>query len=94
MVFAPPVGSRPSNTHIRLVRSGSARMALLFRDHLRANRQRVEYWSEFKLRVAEQTTDIAAYGQIKLPAWRLLMDLAESWALETGWHMPGFGTSP
>lgn len=84
-VFAPPAGSRRSNIHLRPAGSGSARLALLFRDYLRANPHRVIDWSEFKMQIARHIDDLAAYGQIKLPAWRLLMELAERWARETGW---------
>lgn len=86
MVFAPPAGSRRRSIHVRPSGSGSARVALLFRDHLRANSRRASDWSESKRRIAEQCADLATYGQIKLPAWRLLMDLSVAWAPETGWR--------
>ncbi|WP_353651449.1 GrpB family protein [Nakamurella sp. A5-74] len=79
-------GERRSNIHLRPTNSASARLALLFRDHLRASPQRIVDWSEFKTRVAQHTDDLASYGQIKLPAWRLLMDLAEIWAQQTAWR--------
>lgn len=86
LVFAPPPGSRPCNIHIRLRGSGTARLALLFRDHLRANPARTQWWSELKVAAARHTSSLAEYGQLKLPAWRLLMELAESWARDTGWE--------
>lgn len=44
-------------------------------------------WADFKLsvvRVAPQVT-LAAYGQIKQPAWLVLMHAADGWAERTGW---------
>lgn len=87
MVFAPPVGGRSRNVHVRSVDSASARLALLFRDHLRANPARAASWSELKTRAAELAPDLAAYGQLKHPAWLLLMDLAENWARDTDWRV-------
>lgn len=37
LVFAPPVGARAANVHVRQRGGGNARFALLFRDHLRAD---------------------------------------------------------
>lgn len=85
LVFAPPIGARTCNVHVRTVASGTARVALLFRDHFRANPTRTEWWSELKIRAAQHTTTLQDYGQIKYPAWHLLMDLAEAWAHDTGW---------
>ncbi|MGD7707067.1 GrpB family protein [Microlunatus sp. Y2014] len=84
-VFAPPSGARPSNIHVRTTNSASTRLALLFRDHLRADPQRTRWWSELKLAAAKHTTSLADYGELKYPAWHLLMELAEVWADETGW---------
>ncbi|WP_193107488.1 GrpB family protein [Brachybacterium sp. FME24] len=85
MVFAPPVGDRAVNIHVRVTPSGTERLSLLFRDHLRARPDRANEWALFKMKAAESATDLAAYGQIKAPAWRLLMQLAEAWATEAGW---------
>jgi GrpB-like predicted nucleotidyltransferase (UPF0157 family) len=85
MVFAPPVGGRPVNVHVRLASSETARQALLFRDHFRERPDRAAEWASFKTRAAECAPDLAAYGQLKAPAWRLLMQLAETWASGTGW---------
>lgn len=86
LVFAPAVGERAVNVHVRPAGSGSARLALLFRDHLRAVPHRAATWSDFKTAAATQASDLAAYGQLKLPAWRLLMELAEDWATRTAWE--------
>lgn len=91
MVFAAPAGDRAVNIHIRTADSATARIALLFRDHLRANDARAAWWSELKVAAADATADLAGYGRIKYPAWRLLMELAEAWAADTRWEPPAYG---
>jgi GrpB-like predicted nucleotidyltransferase (UPF0157 family) len=86
MVFAPPVGGRQVNIHIRVAGTPTARLALLFRDYLRANSEHAQTWSSFKLAAATACSDLAVYGAIKAPAWRLLMELAEHWAAQAGWQ--------
>lgn len=86
MVFAPPAGARSVNVHVRVTGSGTARVALLFRDHLRAMPERAATWSELKRAAAAQAEDLAAYGSLKYPAWLLLMELAEQWADATSWE--------
>jgi GrpB-like predicted nucleotidyltransferase (UPF0157 family) len=88
LVYAPPVGARPCNVHVRTASSATARLALLFRDHLRAHSQRTAWWSELKVAAARATSELGSYGQIKYPAWCLLMELAEVWASDTGWAPP------
>ncbi|WP_114558185.1 GrpB family protein [Desertihabitans aurantiacus] len=91
MTFAPPVGGRAQNIHVRAVGSPTLRLALLFRDHLRASPQRTAWWSELKTAAAAVAPDLAAYGRLKYPAWCLLMELAETWARDTGWRPPDHG---
>ncbi len=91
MVSAPPAGGRPVNIHVRTVGSASTRLSLLFRDHLRAHRIRTRWWSELKAEAATAVVDLAGYGRIKYPAWRLLMELAEAWARDTRWAPPADG---
>lgn len=43
---------------------------------------KVAIWSDFKLAIAAATQDLAGYGQIKDPAWLLLMECANRWAAE------------
>ena len=85
-VFAPPVGDRSINIHVREANSETARYALLFRDFLRANDDHRDTWGRFKLRLAEERPDIYVYGQVKATVQPLLMALAERWAAETGWQ--------
>lgn len=85
LVFAPAIGARPCNVHVR-ERNAAARYALLFRDFLRADECARTSWGAFKQRLARTVTDIYDYGQIKAPAIEVLMLGAERWAAETGWE--------
>jgi len=89
-VYAPPAGARPCNIHVHTASSATSRLALLFRDHLRAHPQRTAWWSELKLAAAGSTSDLGGYGRIKYPAWCLLMELADTWASDTGWAPPNY----
>jgi len=88
LVFAPPVGARRCNVHLREVGGPNARFALLFRDYLRADAGAREAWGAFKQRLALSVPDLLDYGQIKAPATQVLMAAAERWAAGTGWQ-PG-----
>lgn len=85
-VFAPPVGGRSMNIHVREAGAPTARYSLLFRDFLRSNDDHRDTWGRLKTRLAQEHLDIYAYGQVKAAAQPLLMALAEQWAAETGWH--------
>ncbi|MEV7623809.1 GrpB family protein [Actinoplanes sp. NPDC089786] len=86
LVFAPPVGARPSNVHVRESTGGNARYALLFRDFLRGDDDARRAWGAFKQRLAVSVPDLLDYGQIKAPATDVLMAAAERWAADTGWE--------
>ncbi|MCX5054568.1 MULTISPECIES: GrpB family protein [unclassified Streptomyces] len=88
LVFAPPVGARRCNVHLREEGGANARFALLFRDYLRANEAARRSWGAFKRRLALSVPDLLDYGQIKAPATEVLMTAAEHWSAETGWQ-PG-----
>jgi GrpB-like predicted nucleotidyltransferase (UPF0157 family) len=85
LVFAPPIGSRPVNVHVRQIGTAPARYALLFRDLLRADPTSRQVWGEFKLRLAETVSDKYDYGQIKASVQPLLMASAERWAAAHSW---------
>ncbi|MFC9456138.1 GrpB family protein [Streptomyces sp. NPDC056983] len=85
LVFAPPVGARPCNIHLREGSGLNARCALLFRDYLRADEPARRAWGAFKQRPAASVSDLCEYGQIKAPATEVLMAGAERWAAETAW---------
>ncbi|MFI6653126.1 GrpB family protein [Streptomyces sp. NPDC050529] len=85
LVFAPPVGARLCNVHLREADGPNARFALLFRDYLRAEEGARQAWGVFKQRLALSVPDLVDYGQIKAPATEVLMAAAEGWAARTGW---------
>ncbi|HEY0693303.1 MAG TPA: GrpB family protein [Kribbella sp.] len=92
MVFAPPIGARSCNVHVRVINSPTARIALLFRDYLSCHPAQTQAWSSLKAAIAALAPDLATYGSIKSPAWQLLMELAERWATDTGWQPYGAPT--
>jgi dephospho-CoA kinase len=87
LVFAPPIGARRCNVHVRLSGGPNARYALLFRDYLRADERARNGWGAFKQRLAVSVPDLMDYGQIKAPATEVLMAGAERWAAATGWSL-------
>jgi GrpB-like predicted nucleotidyltransferase (UPF0157 family) len=88
LVFAPPIGERATNVHLRIANQPNARFALLFRDYLRADPVARDAWGAFKQRLAQSVPDIYDYGQIKAPATQVLMRSAEHWAAQTHWTVP------
>jgi GrpB-like predicted nucleotidyltransferase (UPF0157 family) len=85
LVYAPPVGARTVNIHVRQIGGAGARYALLFRDYLRSDDDARDAWGAFKRRLAQSVPDIYDYGQIKAPATEVLMQGAERWAESAGW---------
>ena len=87
LVFAPPVGARIANVHVREHGGGNSRFALLFRDYLRSDCDARQAWGAFKQRLAVSVPNLLDYGQIKSPATEILMAAAERWAAEAGWRI-------
>ncbi|ATL26396.1 GrpB family protein [Streptomyces formicae] len=85
LVFAPPVGARRCNVHLRVDGRSNAQYALLFRDYLRADRVAREAWGAFKRRLARSVGTLEEYGRIKAPATDALMAGAQLWAIQTDW---------
>jgi GrpB-like predicted nucleotidyltransferase (UPF0157 family) len=79
LVFAPPVGGRSCNIHVRAAGTPNARRMVLFRDFLRANETARDAWGAFTTRLSENVSDLADYGQIKQPATIVLFEAAELW---------------
>ncbi|WP_030435906.1 GrpB family protein [Actinoplanes subtropicus] len=86
LVFAPPVGARTANVHVREHGGGNARFALLFRDYLRSDGDSRRAWGAFKQRLAVSVPNLLDYGQIKSHATEILMAAAERWAADAGWR--------
>jgi len=89
LVFAPPSTFRPSNVHVRRCGSQNERYALLSRDFLRANDDARNAWGRFKTQLAMATSNLSDYGAVKDPATDVLLALAERWAIDTAWIVPG-----
>ncbi len=87
-VFAPAVGARRVNVHVRAAGGAGDRYALLFRDYLRAVPQARDAWAVFKQDLARSVPDLYAYGWAKVPATEALMRDATAWALVSGWPGP------
>lgn len=78
-VYAPPVGERTINIHVRPDGAANSRFNLLFRDYLRANPEMRDTWAAFKQRLAESAPDLSDYGQIKQFATCILIEAAQAW---------------
>jgi dephospho-CoA kinase len=74
------------NLHVRLAGSPNERVALLFRDWLRAHPAAVPAYSAFKRDLAAAVADLDAYTDVKDPVVDLVIAAAETWATETGWR--------
>ncbi|WP_240167349.1 GrpB family protein [Streptomyces noursei] len=74
------------NLHVRVVGSPNERLALLFRDWLRAHPEAVPAYARFKQLLAEAVADLATYADVKDPVVDLVATVAEPWARATGWQ--------
>lgn len=89
LYFRAPAGSRPTNTHVRVLGSANQRYAVLFRDYLRHDRVSSGAYAQIKYALARLHPDDAqAYYDIKDPACDLIMAAAECWAAATGYQQP------
>jgi GrpB-like predicted nucleotidyltransferase (UPF0157 family) len=73
------------NLHARLVGAPNERLALLFRDWLRAHPAAVSAYSALKRSLADAVTDLDTYAEVKDPAVDLVIAAAEPWAAAHGW---------
>jgi GrpB-like predicted nucleotidyltransferase (UPF0157 family) len=73
------------NLHVRLAGSPNERLALLFRDWLRAHPEAVHAYAAFKAALAQAVGDVAVYAEVKDPVVDLVIAVAEPWARDTGW---------
>ncbi|MBO1333199.1 GrpB family protein [Streptomyces sp. VRA16 Mangrove soil] len=74
------------NLHVRRAGSPNERLALLFRDWLRATPKAVPAYARFKYVLADAVPDTGTYADVKDPVVDLVAVVAEQWAAETGWH--------
>jgi GrpB-like predicted nucleotidyltransferase (UPF0157 family) len=77
------------NLHVRVVGSPNERLALLFRDYLRAHPLAMAAYSQFKKTLAEHVDDLDDYSDIKDPVVDLVAAAAAAWAGDTGWQPHG-----
>jgi GrpB-like predicted nucleotidyltransferase (UPF0157 family) len=73
------------NLHVRLAGSPNERLALLFRDWMRAHPAAVCAYAAFKRALAGAVTDADDYTEVKDPVVDLVMAVAEPWARQAGW---------
>ncbi|MEV5614120.1 GrpB family protein [Streptomyces sp. NPDC052225] len=74
------------NLHVRRAGSPNERLALLFRDWLRATPEAVPAYARFKYVFAGAVADTGTYADVKDPVVDLVGVVAEQWAERTGWH--------
>ena len=74
-----------ANLHARATGSPNERVALLFRDWLRAHPAAVSAYSSFKLALAQAVPELEDYTDLKDPIVDLVLAAAEPWAQATGW---------
>jgi GrpB-like predicted nucleotidyltransferase (UPF0157 family) len=77
------------NLHVRVVGSPNERLALLFRDWLRAHPDAVAGYGRFKLELAAAVDDLNTYTDIKDPVVDVVVAAAGRWASEIGWRPHG-----
>ena len=73
------------NLHVRVVGSPNERVALLFRDWMRAHPEAVAPYGAFKRTLATQASAVEWYSDVKDPVVDLVIAVAEPWASATGW---------
>jgi len=73
------------NLHVRVVGSPNERLALLFRDYLRAHPLAVAGYSRFKQMLAAEVGDLERYTDIKDPVVDVVVSAASDWASAEGW---------
>ncbi|GAA5191701.1 hypothetical protein GCM10023322_49700 [Rugosimonospora acidiphila] len=81
---AQPGGER-INLHCRVAGSPNERLALLFRDWMRAHPLAVAGYASFKRALATITNDLDVYSDIKDPVVDVVIVAAEDWARAIGW---------
>jgi GrpB-like predicted nucleotidyltransferase (UPF0157 family) len=73
------------NLHVRLVGSPNERLALIFRDLMRAHPEAVPPYAAFKRALAAVAPDSGWYSDLKDPVVDLVVAIAESWSSQVGW---------
>jgi len=71
------------NLHVRLVGSPNERLALLFRDWMRAHPEAVPPYAAFKRALAGAAPDVDWYSELKDPVVDLIVAIADPWSSRT-----------
>lgn len=74
------------NLHVRVAGSPNERLALLFRDWMRAHPLAVPAYARFKSELARAVVTLDVYTEIKDPVVDLVVAAAARWARDTGWQ--------
>jgi GrpB-like predicted nucleotidyltransferase (UPF0157 family) len=74
------------NLHVRVVGSPNERLALLFRDYLRAHPLAVAAYGRFKQVLAAEVGDLERYTEIKDPVVDVVVAAARDWASAVDWQ--------
>ena len=74
------------NLHVRAVGSPNERLALLFRDWLRAYPPAVAAYARFKAELARAVVGLEVYTEVKDPVVDLVVAAAAGWARDTAWQ--------
>jgi GrpB-like predicted nucleotidyltransferase (UPF0157 family) len=74
------------NLHVRVVGSPNERLALLFRDWMRAHPLAVPAYARFKSELAKAVVRLDVYTEIKDPVVDLVVAAAAGWARDTAWQ--------
>jgi GrpB-like predicted nucleotidyltransferase (UPF0157 family) len=82
-------GGERINLHCRVAGSPNERLALLFRDWLRAHPPAVAAYARFKQSLAAAVDDIEVYTDVKDPVVDLVVAAAEDWANAVHWTPAG-----
>jgi dephospho-CoA kinase len=75
-----------ANLHVRVAGSPNERLALLFRDWLRAHPLAIAAYARFKVELARAVVGLEVYTEIKDPVVDLVVAAAGPWARDTGWQ--------
>ena len=82
--FRPPIGQRPTNTHVRVTGRANQKYPILFRDYLRSHPAAAAEYAELKRYLAGQLKDPSIYPIVKGPAVNLIYLAALDWAATSG----------
>jgi GrpB-like predicted nucleotidyltransferase (UPF0157 family) len=74
------------NLHVRVAGSPNERLALLFRDWMRAHPLAVAAYARFKTELALAVPGLGVYTEVKDPVVDLVVAAAAEWARTTAWE--------